>query len=172
MRRTGASAQAGAPGAHRKVPMPTLKERIDAELKDAMRSRDEAVTSTLRMLKSAIKYKEVEPGGKPLDDAAVLQVIGSLVKQRRDSVEQFSAAGRTDLADKEQKEIGILQRYLPAQLSAEELRAEVAKAIAESGARSPKEMGLVMKVLMPRVQGKAEGKAVSEEVKAQLSKLA
>lgn len=151
--------------------MPTLKERIDAELKDAMRSKDEATTSTLRMLKSAIKYKEVEPGGKALDDAAVVTVIGTLIKQRRDSVDQFRAAQRVDLADKEQKEIEILQRYLPKQLSAEELRAEVARAISEAGAKSAKDMGQVMKVLMPRVQGKAEGKAVSEEVKAQLGRL-
>jgi uncharacterized protein len=153
------------------VAMPTLKERIDAELKDAMRSKDEASTSTLRMLKSAIKYKEVEPGGKALDDAGVVGVIGTLIKQRRDSIEQFRAAQRADLADKEEKEIAILQRYLPRQLSAEELRAEVARAISESGAKSAREMGLVMKVLVPRVQGKAEGKAVSEEVKAQLAKL-
>ena len=151
--------------------MPTLKERIDAELKEAMRSKDEAVTSTLRMLKSAIKYKEVEPGGKPLDDGGVVAVIGTLIKQRRDSVEQFNAAQRGDLAEKEEKEIAILQRYLPRQLSAEELRAEVARALSESGAKSAKDMGQVMKVLMPRVQGKAEGKAVSEEVKAQLAKL-
>ncbi|HZA13198.1 MAG TPA: GatB/YqeY domain-containing protein [Myxococcaceae bacterium] len=151
--------------------MTTLKERIDAELKDAMRSKDEAITSTLRMLKSAIKYKEVEPGGKPLDDAAIVAVIGTSIKQRRDSVEQFRAAQRTDLADKEEKEIEILQRYLPRQLSAEEMRAEVAKAISESGAKSAKDMGQVMKVLMPRVQGRAEGKSVSEEVKAQLAKL-
>jgi uncharacterized protein len=151
--------------------VPTLKERIDAELKDAMRSKDETITSTLRMLKSAIKYKEVEPGGKPLDDAGVVAVVGTLIKQRRDSIEQYTAAQRADLAEKEQKEIDILQRYLPRQLAPDELRAEVTRAISESGARSAKEMGLVMKVLMPRVQGKAEGKAVSEEVKAQLGKL-
>jgi uncharacterized protein len=151
--------------------MATLKERIDSELKDAMRARDEVTTSTLRMLKSAVKYKEVEPGAKALEDAGVLQVVGTLIKQRRDSVEQYRAANRVDLAEKEEQEIAILLRYLPQQLSADELRAEVQKAIAEAGAKSPKEMGAVMKVLMPRVAGKAEGKAVSEEVKAQLAKL-
>lgn len=152
--------------------MATLRERIDTELKDAMRSKDETTLSTLRMLKSAVKYKEVEPGAKgPLDDAAVLQVIGTLIKQRRDSVEQYKAANRPELAEKEESEIAVLQRYLPAQLSPDELRAEVQKAIAESGAQSPKDMGLVMKALMPRVQGKAEGKVISEEVKAQLAKL-
>jgi uncharacterized protein YqeY len=152
--------------------MPTLRERVDAELKDAMRARDEVTTSTLRMLKSAVKYKEVEPGAKgPVDDAGVLQIIATLIKQRRDSVEQYTQAGRQDLAAKEQQEIAILQKFLPAQLSPDELRAEVAAAVGESGAKSPKDMGQVMKVLMPRVQGKAEGKAVSEEVKAQLAKL-
>jgi uncharacterized protein len=151
--------------------MPTLKERVDAELKDAMRSKNELTTSVLRMLKSAIKYKEVEPGGKPLDDQAVLQVISTLIKQRRDSVEQFRAGGRPELADKEEKEIALLQAYLPSQLTPEQLAAEVKAAIAATGARSPKDMGAVMKALMPKVQGKAEGKAISDEVKAQLAKL-
>ncbi len=152
--------------------MATLRERLDADVKDAMRSKDELSTSVLRMLKSAIKYKEVEPGAKgPLDEPAIVGVIGTLIKQRRDSVEQYKAANRADLAEKEEKEIAILQKYLPEQLSSEQLQAEVAKAIAESGAKSPKDMGQVMKVLVPRVQGKAEGKVISEEVKSQLAKL-
>jgi len=150
--------------------MGTLKERVDAELKDAMRSKNELTTSVLRMLKSAIKYKEVEPGGKPLDDQGVLQVIGTLIKQRRDSVEQFRAGGRPELAEKEEKEISLLQAYLPAQLTPEQLAAAVREAIAAVGAKGPKDMGAVMKALMPKVQGKAEGKAISNEVKAQLSK--
>jgi hypothetical protein len=149
--------------------MPSLKERIDADLKDAMRSKDELGTSVLRMLKSAVKYKEVEPGGHPLDDPGVLAVIQTLIKQRRDSVEQFRAGGRPELADKEEREIAKLQSYLPAQLSADELRAEVRAAIAKVGAKSPKDMGAVMKELMPRVSGRAEGKAVSEAVKAELT---
>ncbi len=152
--------------------MPTLREQIDADLKNAMRAKEETVLSTLRMLKSAVKYKEVEPGAQgPLDDAGILQVIATLIKQRRDSIQQYTDANRPDLAEKEQAEVAVLQRYLPAQLTAEELRSEVEKAIAESGAKSAKDMGAVMKALMPRVQGKAEGKAVSEEVKAQLAKL-
>jgi uncharacterized protein YqeY len=152
--------------------MATLRERLDADLKDAMRSKDELSTSVLRMLKSAIKYKEVEPGATgPLDEPAIVSVIGTLIKQRRDAVEQFKAANRADLAEKEEKEIAILQKYLPEQLSPAALAAEVQKAIAESGAKSAKDMGAVMKALMPRVQGKAEGKAISEEVKTQLSKL-
>ena len=149
--------------------MPSLKERIDADLKDAMRSKDELGTSVLRMLKSAVKYKEVEPGGHALEDGGVLAVIQTLIKQRRDSVEQFRAGGRPELADKEEREIAKLQSYLPAQMSADELRAEVRSAIAQVGAKGPKDMGAVMKELMPRVSGRAEGKAVSEAVKAELT---
>jgi uncharacterized protein len=151
--------------------MATLKERIDSELKDAMRSRTELETSVLRMLKSAVKYKEVEPGAKALDDAGVLQVIATLIKQRRDSVDQYRQGGRPELAEKEEKEIAVLQAYLPQQLSPEELSREVAAAIAAAGAKGPKDMGAVMKVVAPKLQGKAEGKAISDEVKAQLAKL-
>jgi len=151
--------------------MGTLKERIDAALKGAMRSKDELLTSVLRMLKSAIQYKEDEPGGKALDDAGVLQVVATLIKQRRDSSEQFRAGGRPELADKEDREIALLQGYLPVQLSAEQLAAEVRAAIAATAAKGPKDMGAVMRALMPAVQGKAEGKAISDEVKAQLARL-
>src|SRR4051794_13669048 len=98
--------------------MASLKERIDADLKDAMRSKNELNTSVLRMLKSAIKYKEVEPGASALDDDGVQKVIGTLIKQRRDSVEQYTSGGRPELAAKEEQEISILQSYLPKQLSA------------------------------------------------------
>lgn len=152
--------------------MATLKERIVADLTDAMRAKDELKTSVLRMLKSAVKYKEVEPGASALDDAGVLQVITTLMKQRRDSVEQYRQGNRPDLADKEEKEIAVLLSYLPQQLTAAELAAEVGKGIAEAGAKGPKDMGAVMKVLSPRLKGKAEGKAISDEVKAQLAKLA
>ncbi len=151
--------------------MPTLKERIDTDLKEAMRAKDELKTSTVRMLKSAVKYKEVEPGAKALDDAGVMTVIMTLIKQRRDSVEQYKQGGRNDLAEKEEKEIAVLQAYLPQQLSAADLAAEVTKGIAEAGAKGPKDMGAVMKVLTPKLKGKAEGKAISDEVKAQLAKL-
>jgi len=151
--------------------MSTLKERIDTELKDAMRAKDALKLGVLRMLKSAIKYKEVEPGAETLDDAGVLKVIATLVKQRRDSVEQYEAAGRADLAATEAAEIEVLQGYLPRQLSADELRALVAQAASEAGASGPKDMGAVMKLLSPRVQGQAEGRAVSEAVKAHLASL-
>lgn len=149
--------------------MASLKERIDSDLKEAMRSKDELSTSVLRMLKSAVKYKEVEPGGHALEDAGVLAVIQTLIKKGRDSVEQFRAGGRPELADKEEREIARLQSYLPAQLSPDELRAEVRAAVAQVGAKGPKDMGAVMKALMPRVQGRAEGKAVSDAVKAELT---
>jgi uncharacterized protein YqeY len=149
----------------------SLKEKIDADLKDAMRGRKELETSVLRMLKSQVKYKEVEPGAQALDDAGVTQVILSLIKQRRDSADQFKTGGRLELAEKEEKEIAILQGYLPQQLSAEELAKEVQAAIAATGAKGPKDMGSVMKALMPKVQGKAEGKAISEAVKTQLAQL-
>ncbi|SET64714.1 GatB/YqeY domain-containing protein [Stigmatella erecta] len=151
--------------------MATLKERLDADLKDAMRAKNELTTSVLRMLKSAVKYKEVEPGASALDDAGIEKVIAGLIKQRRDSIEQFKSGGRADLAEKEEAEISVLQKYLPQQLTAEELSAEVQAAITAVGAKGPKDMGAVMKQVNPKVQGRAEGKAVSEEVKAQLAKL-
>ena len=108
--------------------MATVRERIDADLKDAMRSKNELTTSVLRMLKSAVKYKEVEPGATgPLDEASILQVIGTLIKQRRDSVEQFKSGGRPELAEKEEQEISVLQNYLPKQLTPDELRARTGK---------------------------------------------
>jgi uncharacterized protein YqeY len=149
----------------------SLKEKLNNDLKDAMRAKDELKLSVLRMLKSAVKYKEVEPGAKELDDAGINTVIGTLIKQRRDSAEQFKTAGRADMAEKEEKEIAILQSYLPQQLSADELKTLVASAITEANAKSAKDMGAVMKVLMPKTAGRAEGKAVSDEVKTQLSKL-
>jgi uncharacterized protein len=151
--------------------MATLKERIDADLKDAMRAKNELTLSVVRMLKSAVKYKEVEPGAEALDDAGVQKVIATLIKQRRDSIQQFNDAGRPELAQKEEQEIAVLQKYLPQQLSADELAALVQAAVAESGAQSAKDMGAVMKAVQPKVAGRAEGKAVSDAVKAALAKL-
>ena len=145
-----------------------LKEQLDADLKAAMRDKDALRLSVIRMLKSAVKYREIELM-KPLDDAGVLSVVASLMKQRRDSVEQYKAGNRQDLVAKEEAEIAILQGWLPQQLTADELRAKVDEAIAKTNAQGPKDMGAVMKALMPEVQGKAEGKAVSDMVKARLS---
>ncbi len=151
--------------------MPTIRERLDADLKDSMRAKTQVRTDVIRNVKSAIKYKEVAATNVVLDDTAILGVITSLVKQRRDSIDEFTKAQRADLADKEQGELLILQTYLPAQLSAEQLTAEVLKAIAEAQAKSVKDLGTVMKIVTPRLKGQAEGRAISDEVKAQLAKL-
>lgn len=151
--------------------MSNLKERIGNDLKDAMRAKDAQKLGVLRMLKTAIQYKEVEPGSGELDDSAVIGVIGTLIKQRRDSVDQYVNAGREDLAETERSEIEVLQGYLPPQLSAEDLAAEVAKAASEAGASGPQDLGAVMKIINPRVKGRAEGRAVSEAVKAHLASL-
>lgn len=151
--------------------MSNLKEQIGNDLKDAMRAKEAQKLGVLRMLKTAIQYKEVEPGAGELDDAGVVGVVGTLIKQRRDSVDQFVSAGREDLAETERAEIEILQAYLPPQLSAEALAEEVAKAATEANAGGPKDLGAVMKILSPRVKGRAEGRAVNEAVKAHLASL-
>ena len=146
----------------------SLKERLDTDLKAAMREKAQLRLDTIRMLKSAIKYREIELM-KPLDDAGIHAVITSEVKRRRDAVEQYKAGNRPELAAKEDAEIAILQGYLPQQLTREELEAKVAAAVAATGAQGMKDMGKVMKALLPEVQGRAEGSAVSELVKARLS---
>jgi hypothetical protein len=145
-----------------------LKERLDQDMKSAMREKAELKLSTIRMLKSAIKYREIELM-KPLDDAGIEGVIATEIKRRRDSVEQYKAGNRQDLADKEAAEIGFLQGYLPQQLTEAEVRAKVDEVVKRVGAQGPKDMGAVMKALLPEVQGRAEGKLVSELVKARLS---
>ncbi|MCA1827700.1 MAG: GatB/YqeY domain-containing protein [Myxococcales bacterium] len=147
-----------------------LAERIDQEMKDSARAKDARRLNTLRMLKSAMKYREIEKG-KAVDDADIVGVVGTLIKQRRDSAAQYTAGGRPELAANENAEIAILEAFLPQQLTDDELSALVQEAIAASGAKGPKEMGGVMKALMPKVQGKAEGKRVSDAVKAALAKL-
>ena len=133
-----------------------------------MKAKDAMRLSALRMLKAAVMNKGVEKR-RDLEDAEVLQVVASLVKQRRDSIEQFSKAGRTDLVDKETGEIAILEHYLPPAVSAEEIDAAVAAAIAETGASSAKDMGKVMKAVMPKLAGKnADGKAVNDAVRRKL----
>ena len=145
-----------------------LRERLDQELKTAMREKDAVRLSVVRLLKSAIKYREIELA-KALDDAEIERVIASELKRRRDSVEQFRAGNRQDLVDREEAEIRILKGWLPAQLTADELRAKVDEVVQRLGASGPKDMGAVMKALLPEVQGRAEGRAVSELVKSRLS---
>ncbi len=148
----------------------TLRQKLDEDLKAALRAKEDLRLQVIRGVKSAVRYRELE-GEKAvvLDEAGILQVIGSEIKKRRDSVEQYRAGGREDLATKEEAEIAILQGYLPAQLSPEELARKVDEAIGKVGAKGPKDMGAVMKALMPEVQGRADGKAVSELVKQKLA---
>jgi len=146
----------------------TLPERIDADLKDAMRAREAGKLSVLRGLKSALKYAAIEKADAALDDAAAVQVIRKQVKQRQDSIESFEKGGRPELAAKEKEELEILNAYLPKGLSAEELSALVRETIAEVGATSKAQMGAVMKALQAKVAGRADGKTLSAEVQRQL----
>jgi uncharacterized protein YqeY len=145
-----------------------LRDKVNGDIATAMKAKDAARLSALRMMKAAITNKGVEKG-HDLDDTEVLLVLASLVKQRRDSIEQFSKAGRTDLVNKETAEIGVLEEYLPPAASADEIDAAVAAAIAETAATSPKDMGKVMKAVMPKLAGKhADGKTVNEAVRRKL----
>jgi uncharacterized protein YqeY len=146
-----------------------LKEQIVADMTAAMKAKDAARTSTLRMLKAAIVNRQIEKGGE-LDEEELMKLLRSQVKQRRDSVEQYQKGGRQDLVDKETAEIAVIEGYLPQAASAEEIDQAVAAAIAETGATSMKDMGAVMKAAMPRLAGKnADGRAVSEAVKKKLT---
>ena len=148
----------------------TISERIDSDLKDAMRAKDAARLGVLRMLKSAMKYAAIEKSGADgqLDDAEAMQVIRKQVKQRQDSIEGFEKGGRAELAAKEKDELAMLSTYLPQAMSSEELTAAVRDAIAEVGATSRAQMGAVMKVLQTKIAGRADGKTLSQEVQRQL----
>jgi uncharacterized protein YqeY len=146
----------------------SLNDKVAADITAAMKAKDAGRLSALRMLKAAIMNKGVEKG-RDLEDAEVLQVVSSLVKQRRDSIDQFAKAGRTDLVEKETGEIAILEHYLPPAASADEIDAAVADAIAETGASSPKDMGKVMKAVMPKLAGKnVDGRTINETVRRKL----
>jgi hypothetical protein len=148
----------------------TLIERIENDLIQAMKAKDELRLSVLRMMKSAIRYKQIE-NIRALDDAETLQVLNTLVKQRRESVEMFGKGGRQDLVEKETKEIAIIEAYLPAGASDADLEAAIAAAIAETGANSPKQMGAVIKAARTKLEGKTvDGKALSDRVRDLLSK--
>jgi len=147
-----------------------LSEQIQKDLIEAMKARDELRSSVLRMVKTALKLKEVEKT-RPLDDAESIQVLQTLVKQRRESIEQFRQGGRDDLADREAQEITVLERYLPAAPTDSEMQAAIEAAIAETGASSPKQMGLVIKATRARLEGKAiDGKLLSERIRQRLEK--
>lgn len=145
-----------------------LTDKVNADITAAMKAKDAPRLSALRMVKSALMNKSVEKG-RDLDDADAMQVVATLVKQRRDSIEQFAKAGRTDLVDKETKEIEVLNEYLPAAATAEEIDAAVSAAIAETGATSAKDIGKVMKAVMPKLAGKnADGRTINESVRRTL----
>ena len=149
----------------------TLAERIQKELTQAMKSKDELRLSVLRMAKSAVKLKEVEKI-RPLDEAETVQVLQTLVKQRRESVEQFTKGGRMDLADKETREIAIIEEYLPAAPSEAELVQAIEAALAETGASSAKQMGAVIKAAKAQLAGKTvDGKLLSDRVRERLAKM-
>ncbi len=145
-----------------------LLQRIDSELKDAARARDAQRLTVLRSLKSAIKYREIEAGAE-LDDAAVIAVIQTQIKQRRDAASQYTGGGRPELAANELQEIAALEAFLPKQLTDAELDELARAAVVKTGAKDVKGMGLVMKALLPEVQGRAEGKRVSDAVKKALA---
>jgi len=147
----------------------SLKDSITEDMKSAMRAKDTERLGTIRLLLAAMKQKEVDERIE-LDDAAVLAIIEKLIKQRKDSISQFQAAGRDDLVAKEQAELVVLQAYMPAQLSEEEVRAAVSAAIAQVGAVGPQDMGKVMGVVKPQLAGKADMGMVSAVVKALLTK--
>jgi len=147
----------------------SLVETVTRQIADAMRQKDQASLAPLRMLKAALMNKEVEKG-RALDDAESLQVVNSLVKQRRDSVEQFIAGGRQELADKEQAEIKFLERFLPPAADETAIKAAIEAAVAETGAAGPKDMGKVMKAVMTRLAGQSvDGRVLSESVKKRLA---
>ena len=149
----------------------TLSEQIQKDLVDAMRAKDELRLSVLRGIKSAIKYKETEKI-RALDDTESIQILQTLVKQRKESIDQFTKGNRPELAEKETKELAILETYLPAGASDAEMDAAIAKAIADTGANSIKQMGAVVKAAKVVLEGKnVDGKALSDRVRDRLSKM-
>jgi uncharacterized protein YqeY len=149
----------------------SIQERIDSDLKEAMRAKDTTKLAVLRMLKSALKYAAIAKLGAEaeLSDAEAVQVIRKQAKQRQDSIESFEKGGRADLAQQEQKELSILNGYLPQAMSPDQVEKAVREAIAEVGATSKAQMGAVMKALQAKVAGRADGKTLSQEVSRQLT---
>jgi uncharacterized protein YqeY len=148
----------------------TFVDKVNQDIAEAMRAKDQDRLGPLRMLKAALMNKKVERG-KDVTDGEALQIVSTLVKQRKDSVDQFTKAGRQDLADKESAEITILETYLPPPVSREELEKAVDEAVRTTGASSPKDMGGVMKAVMAGLAGRnADGKLINELVRARLSK--
>ena len=146
----------------------SLLKRLDEGLKGAMKRSDPISLSALRMAKAAIKNLQIEKG-RELSDEEIVGVLSTMAKQRRESIEQFSMGGREDLAERERRELAVLQSYMPEQLAADQIEQLIVQAIAESSARSEADMGRVMKLLMPKIKGVADGKWVNSRVKELLS---
>jgi uncharacterized protein YqeY len=146
----------------------TFQERLQNDMQQAMRDRDELRLSTLRMMKAAIKNKEID-AMKALDEAGCFQVLGTLIKQRQDSIEQFRKGNRPELAEKEEQEIKVIEGYMPAAPGEEEIDRAIAEALAETGITSVKQMGVIMKATQAKLAGKrVDGKALSERVRGKL----
>ncbi len=145
-----------------------IQAKLNEDMVTAAKAKDKIRLSALRLLKTALHNKEIDLM-RPLNEAETMQILSGLVKQRKDSIEQFAKGGRQDLVDKEEAELKILQDFMPAQMSDEEVEALIKKAIADVGAVSVKDMGKVMKSLMPQITGRADGKAAGEKVKALLA---
>ncbi len=146
----------------------TLLDQIHADLKEAMRARDSVRLGALRLILTAVKNKEKEVK-RELEEKEVIQIISNQIKQRKDSIEQYKKGGREDLVEKEEQELKILQAYMPEQLSEEELKKLVEETIKEVGATTAKDLGKVMKAIMPKVAGRADGKEVNQLVRTYLS---
>lgn len=146
-----------------------LKERLNEAMKEAMRAKDSLRLNAIRLVRTAIKNREID-ARHDLDDQEVIGVLSSLVKQRRESAEVYRANARPDMAEKEEAELAVIQEFLPAQLSPAEVDAVIEEAVAETGASSMKDMGKVMKIVSARTTGRADGREVSERVKARLSR--
>ncbi len=147
----------------------SLSEQLNGAMKEAMKAKDSLRLGAIRMIRSAIQNREIEEKGA-LDDQAVIGVLSTLAKQRRDSIEAFRDSGRTDLAEKEERELEVIQEFLPQQLDEAQIEAIIEEAVAQTGAESPRDMGKVMKIVVPRTTGRADGRLVSEKVKQRLNR--
>lgn len=146
----------------------TLRERLDTDLKQAMKAKDDIALSVIRMIRSVVKNREIDQKCS-LDDASITEVITTLVKQRRESIRMFSEAGRQELVVKEERELSLLLEFLPRQLTVEEIEQLVSRAVCSTGASGMKDVGVVMKAVIPQVAGRADGSQVSRIVKEKLS---
>ena len=149
----------------------SLRNKIPEDLKNALRNKNQVELSVLRMLQSAIRNKEIEKNKAELTDEEVIQVVAGEIKKRRESIEGCLKGQRQDLVDRENAELDVLMKYMPRQMTEDEIREEARKAIRESEAKTLKEIGKVMKIIMPRIKGKADGALVNKVVKEELEKL-